>query len=471
MLHVVQHIIRDFTVRELTIHSPKYKEFKMTQNLLILCAGADRTNGIDFPLANTLLADVTRYLDGQGKPVDQALRAMLPGLSFRFNNLIARAVDKIATRETHEQRAMVQRVQDAIADLPPEKEHIRKHGELIIKLFNKLAMIAEHSQLDEETEELIREVFPNDADDLIDSDSILDIHKLSLSDTFKTVLKRTLKMGLSSDRHEVAAALGADLLNIETLLIEKFLGFYNDKPSDIKNYLYISWALWAFLVARQQEVLIAHTTNPLPFYGSVPTDVRAITLNYTSFLQQHLGVENTVYFHGGLAEYVRMDNRDLLPIENILQCDPATFIRDMVAPNVDVKNNDLRQQRHVIPALVPPLRLKPILSHRYIDLWSKASDWVKEAQRIVVVGYSFNNADEHFNDILRVHNDRYIDIVVPEANSEAFLGRMEKVFGTATNQYTTVTVNGIAALKAKKVRLIPAKASDVDLAKLFHGNN
>lgn len=93
----------------------------MTQNLLILGAGADRTNGIDFPLANTLLADVTRYLDGQGKPVDQALRAMLPGLSFRFNTLIARAVDKIATRETHEQRAMVQRVQDAIADLPPEK--------------------------------------------------------------------------------------------------------------------------------------------------------------------------------------------------------------------------------------------------------------------------------------------------------------------------------------------------------------
>ena len=184
-----------------------------------------------------------------------------------------------------------------------------------------------------------------------------------------------------------------------------------------------------------------------------------------------MGVENTVYFHGGLAEYVRMDTRDLLPIENILQCDPAAFIRDMVAPNVDVKNNDLRQQRHVIPALVPPLRLKPILSHRYIDLWSKASDWVKEAQRIVVVGYSFNNADEHFNDILRVHNDRHIDIVVPEANSEAFLGRMEKVFGTATNQYTKVMVNGIAALQAKKVRLIPAKASHVDLAKLFDGNN
>jgi hypothetical protein len=219
----------------------------VTKHLLILGAGVDRTTGIDFPLANTLLADVTRYLDGPGKEVETALRNMLPGLRFSFNNMIARAVDKIATREPHEQRAMVQRVQDAIAHLGADQDAIRKHGELIIRLFNKLASIAQESQLDADTEALIREVFPKDADELIDSDSILDIHKLSLSDTFKTVLKRTLKLGLSSERHEVAAALGADMLNIETLLIEKFLGFYNDKPADIKNYLYIAWALWAYL--------------------------------------------------------------------------------------------------------------------------------------------------------------------------------------------------------------------------------
>ncbi|WP_447825524.1 hypothetical protein [Aeromonas salmonicida] len=435
--------------------------------LLITGAGVDRTSGIDFPLANTLLADVTRYLDGPGKSVDEALRNMLPGLRFSFNNMIARAVDKIATREPHEQKAMVLRVQAAIAELPPEKETIRKHGDLIIRLFNKLATIAEHSQLDDETEQLIREVFPKDADDLIDSDSILDIHKLSLSDTFKTVLKRTLKMGLSGDRHEVALALGSDMLNIETLLIEKFLGFYNEKSADIKNYLYIAWSLWAYLVAKQNEVLVAHKANPLPFYGSIPDGVRAITLNYTAFLQHRLGVDRALYFHGGLAEYVRMDTRDLLPIEDIHTCDPAQFIRDYVTPNVDVVHEDLRQQKHVIPALVPPLRLKPILSHRYIELWGQASTWVKEANHIVVVGYSFNNADEHFNDILRCHPDRNIDIVVPEATSPDFVARMEKVFGTSANQYNKVNINGHDALQAKKVRLIAAKAADIDVAALF----
>lgn len=435
--------------------------------LLITGAGVDRTPGIDFPLANTLLADVVQYLEGQGKPVDEALRKMLPGLQFRFNTMIARAVDKIATREPHEQKAMVQRVQNAIANLPTEKDAVRKHGQLIIRLFNKLAAIAEHSQLDEETEALIREVFPNEANDLIDSDSILDIHKLSLSDTFKTVLKRTLKMGLTGDHNEVAAALGADMLNIETLLIEKFLGFYNDKPADIKNYLYISWSLWAYLVAKQNGVLAAHGANTLPFYGAIPNKVRAITLNYTAFLQKRLGVQQTLYFHGGLADYVRMDTRDLLPIENIHDCDPAQFIRDCVTPNVNVTHEDIRQQRHVIPALVPPLRLKPILSHRYIELWSQASAWVKEAKHIVVVGYSFNNADEHFNDILRCHPDRRIDIVAPDATTHEFVSRMEKVFGTSANQYNKVKVNGHEALQAKKVRLISAKADEVDITALF----
>ena len=105
---------------------------------MILGAGVDRTSGIDFPLANTLLVDVTRYLAGKGKGVEAALRDMLPNLRFNFNSTIARAVDKIATREPHEQRAMVQRVQDVIAHLGEGQESIRKHGELIVRLFNKV---------------------------------------------------------------------------------------------------------------------------------------------------------------------------------------------------------------------------------------------------------------------------------------------------------------------------------------------
>lgn len=439
----------------------------MTNNLLITGAGVDRSEGIDFPLASTLLADIARYLEKDGKAVDEALREILPGLRFSFNKMISAAVDKIATRETHEQRAMVERVQKAIKNLPEDQEQEKKLGELIVRLFIKLAVIAENNNLDDETEKLIREVFPKEADELLDSDSILDIHKLSLSDTFKAVLKRTLKMGLGGEYHPIANALGADMLNIETLLVEKFLGFYNEKPADIKNYLYISWVLWAFLVERQKQVLGRCGVGELPFYGKLPDNIRAITLNYTSFLKERLGDERALYFHGGLAEYVRMDTRDLLKIENILDCNPQQFIRKIISPNVDVKSDDVRQHRHVIPALVPPLRLKPILSHKYIELWGKAAKWVEEASHIVVVGYSFNSADEHFNDILRNHSEKKIDVVVLEADDKNFKARMEKVFNVPASQFCTITVQNVYALQCRKLRLIPAKASDIDIASLF----
>ncbi len=43
-----------------------------------------------------------------------------------------------------------------------------------------------------------------------------------------------------------------------------------------------------------------------------------------------------------------------------------------------------------------------------IELCGTAYDWVRNAKHIVVIGHSFNNAGEHFNDILRNYPDRKI---------------------------------------------------------------
>ena len=442
------------------------------KHLLITGAGVDRSKGIDFPLANTLLGGITGFLKTEeGKRIDEVLREMLPNMRFSFNSMIKTAVDKIVTRDQDEQRKMVKRVQEAIKGLN-EDDKIHKHGMLIIRLFNKLVAIAENSNLDEDIENLIREVFPNKADDLIDSDSILDIHKLSLSDTFKEILKITLRLGLEGKSHAVAEALGAEMLNIELLLIEKFLGFYNNKSADIKNYIYISWVLWAYLVFKQKEVLevLSKKRNAkMPFYGDLPTSLRAITLNYTSFLENQLGKENVIYFHGGLAEYVRMDTRNLLPIEDLNRLNVSEFLHSTIKPSIDVTNDNTEEQKHIIPSLVPPLRLKPILSHKYIELWAKASEWVQEAEHIVIVGYSFNSADEHFNDILRnLYANKKIDIIVPEATTEYFKGRIEKIFGISANQFDRVLVQQKEALKKGNIRLIKAFATDIDIDKLFN---
>lgn len=425
----------------------------MTKNLLITGAGVDRTPGIDFPLAYTLLPEVAQFIETEGKAVDLVLRNLLPNMRFSFNKLVSRAVDDITLRSPAEQRAMIERVKEAIIDLPGEKESVRKHGELLIRLFNKLAAITEESELDDETRALIREVFPKDAETLMDSDSILDIHKLSLSDTFKTVLKMTLKMGLTSERSEVATALGADMLNIEQLLIEKFLGFYNDKVVEIKNYIYIAWVLWAYLVTKQQQVENMRIVDGIPFYDDIPKDCHAITLNYTSFLADRLGRDRVIYFHGGLAEYVSMATRELIQIEDIHDLKPAEFLESL-ADNLKFEGDDVTCHKHVIPALVPPLRLKPILSHRYIEEWHRASSWVRQAEKIVVAGYSFNSADEHFNDILRqqVHG-KELFVIGPGVHKPDFLKRMERVCSIPLDNLVSCKIQGQPAKRANHTTL------------------
>lgn len=439
----------------------------MSTNLLILGAGADRTNGIGFPMANTLLPEVAQYIAGNGKGVDEALRKALPGIRFTFSRLINSAIDNLTTREIPELRTVIERVQHAANGIEDDSDIVKKQGLLIVRLFNKLVSIASENHLDEETCKLIEEVFGKDVDGLIDNDSIVDLHKTSLSETFKGILKRTLQQSLTTKSNAVAEALGMDMLNIEQLLIEKFLGFYNNKSSEIKNYIYISWCLWAFLVDRQKQVLTNCSAKEIPFYKGIPLGTRAITLNYTSFLESQLGKGHVVHFHGGLAEYVRMDTRDLVSIPNLLECDPQQFIEAEIVPNIDVADEDAENQRHVIPSLVPPLRLKPILSHKYIELWHQASDWVGKAAKIVVIGYSFNNADEHFNDIIRVNKDKKIDIVGPGVHDPYFISRIEKVLGVPANNFLSTHVQDKPAKKSGNVRLIKAVADEVNLEELF----
>lgn len=97
----------------------------MSHNLLITGAGVDRTTGIDFPLAATLLPEITTYSKNDGCSVDAKLREIIPNLRFTFTSLITKAIESISTREVSEQRAMIKRLQSAIDGLPPDSEKMK----------------------------------------------------------------------------------------------------------------------------------------------------------------------------------------------------------------------------------------------------------------------------------------------------------------------------------------------------------
>ncbi len=434
--------------------------------ILITGAGVDKTEGIDFPLANTLITDIAKFIVNEGADFNAALKESIPNLRFNLQRFINAEINSLTSKDDHQLREIVEAIQSAITQIEDDDDIHKKRGIVIVRLFEKLMAIQSSSQIDQETFDLIQEAFGND---YTDSDFVIDIHKMSLSETFKSILKTTLQESLTANSNPISSAISAKMLDIEQLLVHKFLGFYNHHLSDVKSYIYISWLLWGFLVWKQQQVLSNYQGQPLPFYGRLPTDISAVTLNYTTFLKNVLP-NNTTYFHGGLDEYVRMDTRQLIQIENIDTINITEFIVDFIRPNIYLEGTEFSRHKHVIPSLVPPLKLKPVLSQKYIDLWSTSKELIHHATKVVVIGYSFNDADEHFNDIVRNGNTAHYDIIAPDALEDHFIERIEKVFGISSQQLTTLKILGKDARSNNRIRLIKAYADELDIAELFKSN-
>ncbi|WP_421148584.1 hypothetical protein [Aeromonas dhakensis] len=432
--------------------------------VLITGAGVDKTTGIDFPLANKLLTEVSRFINGEGASFEKSVRNALPGLRFDFNRFINNEIENITKKDIEQLKKIVELVSDAERKIKDDSDISKKRGQVIIRLFEKLVEIKNASHIDDETFQLISEAFGME---FTESDFIIDVHKMSLSETFKLILKITLKESLVSDGNPIADAIASHMLDIEQLLIQKFLGFYSQNQADVKNYIYISWCLWGYLVWKQNHVLNSFKGGEMPFYSNLPKGIDAITLNYTTFLA-NTGIKNIIYFHGGLSEYVRMDTRQLLPINNIDNIDLKRFIDEEISSNIDFSKNDIESQKHVIPSMVPPLKLKPILSHKYIDTWARAAELIHNSQKVVVIGYSFNNSDEHFNDIIRNSITRKYDIVAPDVLSDSFLRRIEKVFNVPISNFSNTNVQGKSAKTTQHIRLISACADQLDINQLFN---
>ncbi len=430
--------------------------------IIITGAGVDKTKGIDFPLANQLLTEVSRFINGEGKPFEQAIRKAIPGLRFDFNRFINNEIENITKKSLEQLKDIVKLVENATKNITDDNDIHKKKGNIIIALFEKLVQIRDVSHIDDETFKLIEEAFGSD---FTESDFIIDLQKMSISDTFKSILKVTLKESLRSDDNPIANAISANLLDIEQLLIQKFLGFYNQHQADVKNYIYISWCLWGFLVWKQNKVLSAYTNSNIPFYSKLPKNIGAITLNYTTFLD-NMGLDKVIYFHGGLSEYVRMDTRQLLSIEDLSNIDLKKFINEEIAPNLNFNSDIVEDQMHVIPSLVPPLKLKPVLSNKYIDTWGQAIELIKEAEQIVIIGYSFNNADEHFNDIVRNNSHKQFYIIAPDILEDYFKKRIEKVFDVSLNNFTQTHIQGRTTIANKNIKLIQSVADEIDISKL-----
>ena len=423
------------------------------KTVLIIGAGVDKTPGIDMPLAVQLVPELARFAEEEGKEIEKTIRSFLPGLRFSFNKFIKEAIEAITKSEQRQIEYLVQNLEVKITEA---EEDDKKLAELLIKLFNKIKTLQEGSKLDDETVNLIIEVFGEDIVSEIEDESIIEFTKLSFSDSFKVVMKRVLKQSLKEPDNPIYSILSAHFLDIETLLVETFLGFYNEKVSDIKRYLYISWMLWAYLKIKENNVFSAIGKKGIPFYSKIPNNFKVISFNYTTFLSKVISPENFIYFHGSLNNYLRLELRDLLNIED--DYDVQDFLKNTLK-NIDFDNN-----KYIIPGIIPPLKLKPVLSNRFIEIWYKAGKWIADSDKVIVAGYSFNYADEHFNDIIRANRHKPIYIIGPSAGS--LRKRLSNIFGFREEDFTEYKYRGKKVFQCHNIHIIEAKAHEIDLEKI-----
>lgn len=343
-------------------------------NLLIIGAGVEKSTGIDMPLANELVPQIRSFIyeDETGKEVDNVLRDIIKGLRFSYDDFIKRAVDKLASEFKKEVDDIVHNITVAkkSKDLGDDE---KKLADIIIFLLTKIQNIQKEVILDDETAQKIKEVF---TDIPISDENIVDLGKLSFTDTFELVMRRILLKSIEQPTYPVLKHIYRNLMDFENLLLKYFIGFYNENEPDIKKYLYLSWSFWSYLVWKEKKV---NNINKIPFYSDLNQNMNIITFNYTSFAGKINS--QTKYFHGSLTKYIRLDNRNESQIDQYDEINIINFLKEVVSNNIN-----LQDKKFVIPSIVPPLKLKPVLSSSYIETWYKSKELIEQASKIIIVG-------------------------------------------------------------------------------------
>ena len=433
----------------------------------VLGSGVDATTGIEMPLSNELLPRITEFLTtDQGKILDGKLRSMLPQLRFRFDSFIEKAIDNMARNFNDEVANIQLNVSQELQMNNALTEEQRSMGRLINRMMEKVTNMAAGAQLDEETADLIRQVL---GDVIVTDDSIIDLDKIVFTSTFQSVVRTLLTKSLANPNDPILRHMNKNFLDIERLLVKYFVGFFIGKEYDIKIYCYIAWMLWAFLLTKEQEVINSKTAEELTnlsVYSQIETDSVIINFNYTTFAKMfvanHHGSE-ALYFHGSLLDYVDIKRKQDFQhdIATFKDFDIQGFFDGLLRQNISF---DEGNKRFTIPSFMPPVSLKPVMSQQNIVTWYKTYESLKAAEKIIIVGYSFNSSDEHFNGMLRECRNK--PVIIIDTNVEAIKMMLFSIYGTRAEDYSPIFIQGYEAFVHDNLKIIKANAHEINYTQL-----
>ena len=423
--------------------------------VVVLGAGVDTAAG--FPNPCSLVPKITEWLEtDEGKAVDAALRKLLKGLRFSYAKFVDNAIERLAHDLDRERETICSRVTRELEQNDHLDEGQRKMGQLIVRLFHKITEVKDGAAIDEETEELIREVTGIDPTE----ETIIDFSHVNYTKTFEDIVKYILQTSLHDTENPILRHVYTNLLDIGQLLAQHFYGFFTNKPSEIKTYLYIAWTLWAYLVHEEQTVVSdTGIEDSLPIYGHLngKEQVQVITFNYTTLAAN--ASPSTIYFNGNLTDYVDIENKNDLQVDDIHGIDLVRFFQDRLSEELSLEGDRLAIP---IPSFMPPLKLKPVISGKYVTTWYRTAEALAHAQRILILGHSLHGGDAFFNDILRAN--RKAEIIIIDRDLETACKDVCATFQQPINRYTSLMVQGHPARKYdNRITVIGTDLREIDI--------
>jgi len=388
--------------------------------------------------------------------MNAALRKRLPYLRFTFDHFAAGKAETLVADLFADADDRGPTWRGVAAKLKQDRE-MAPLGDVI----DHLCTMAVNNQLTGESlKALVR--LAGERAEVGEAEPIIDPTKITLSQLPAAGLRAAFHQALirsqeyTPKERELLEQFILSVSNIEELLSTHFTLFTLARASsEQKTFLYLAWILWAFLWLKS----VGHPAPERSIYSRLPRLGGAVvTFNYTDFFVSTTGAGPT-FFHGRLDRYLRVDDRRTVGDDPKLRGAPSSerLVSFFEGLRLDVNNAPQLD----IPAIVPPISFKPVMSREQLRTWAHADTLLQQADQIIIVGYSFAVADEHFNDLLRQTRPT-TRIVVVNPELDGTLARAGGVLGTAPESLTTREEHGVEVRSSRRLTGVKAKAEDLD---------
>jgi len=425
--------------------------------IFVLGAGVDKALGL--PLVNGLFKELSDFVRGSGQPINKAIRKHVKHLRFDLQTYDSDQAENLPQKLLGSDPQLLPLILQALARHP---DQANANVRAIRTVMDKLATIANVNELDDamvtQLSQLAGEPDSGVGDTLLDTDRIA--FRPKIRQAIKTLLTTvsTEIPGLNRDEQEAIAEVIAILSNFEELMGSLFAGYFTRHLTNQKKYFYLTWILWAYIRHREAAGRPKRAESFYKTLSDVGTGGGVITFNYTDFFFEGTRPTNG-YFHGDSKAYIQFDTRDYITTN--IQAREANTLERMTA-FVGSFEVDWTKDPAVVPlpAFVPPLAVKPVICTEYLERWYECGKTIKGAKMIVIVGYSFNVADEHFNDLIRKGN-RDAKLVVIGPNLEGIVNRVCQTLKHDPAALRSARVAGFECKKDERLTFVKAKAEEI----------